>query len=249
MHAQIQKAQSGEDQASHDTQLMITHLGGLPITNAAPLVISPAAGVLFIGAPASTAEGGAIHVTLAFDHRILNGVAAARFLTEIGRRLDQLLEDNDARPERPVKVSAGTGAGEDLRNVLQAAPAGQRRRLLENHVGRMVASLLKIDAAEVDFGQPLRNQGLDSLEGSELAFSLERALAIPVPPTLVWNHPTITAIASHLLERLGMRIADASLVSNGGSVPVALLSEIEQLTDEQVKALLGSLPDTPGTTR
>jgi hypothetical protein len=79
--------------------------------------------------------------------------------------------------------------------------------------------------------------------------ALERALAIPVPPTLVWNHPTITAIASHLLERLGMRIADASLVSNGGSVPVALLSEIERLTEEQVKALLGALPDTTGPTR
>lgn len=118
LHAQIEQAQSGEDQASHDTQLLISYLGGLPITHAVPLVIPPAAGVLFVGAPQSSATGSTVNITFAFDHRILNGVAAARFIRRIIRQLGQLRKIASASSPRlkpstpaapPTAASGATG--------------------------------------------------------------------------------------------------------------------------------------------
>lgn len=243
MQRQIELARDGADQASHNVQLLITHLGGLPIHAARPVLIAPAAGILFVGAPASGPDGEVINLTLGFDHRIVNGVAAARFLTEIVRALERLPQQ--AGPRGNGHAAAAEPERGQFRRVIESAPAAARRRVLEEHVCETVAGLLAVDRSRIEPAVPLRNLGLESLHAAELAFALERSLDVTVPPTLVWNRPTVREIAEFLLEQLGGGDVGGGVSADSCpplASPAALLGEIERLSDDQVRTLLEMLP-------
>lgn len=46
--------------------------------------------------------------------------------------------------------------------------------------------------------QPLMAAGLDSLAATELQQGLSETLGLPLPPTLVFDYPTISALVAHL---------------------------------------------------
>ncbi|MBM3494422.1 MAG: hypothetical protein FJX72_08900 [Armatimonadetes bacterium] len=87
----IRRARNGEDQASALMQLSLSNLTGMGVTRAIPVVAGPAVGTIFVGAVRETPEirQGELRVRrvatvcLTFDHRMTNGVGAARFLAEI----------------------------------------------------------------------------------------------------------------------------------------------------------------------
>ncbi|MFJ8911186.1 SDR family NAD(P)-dependent oxidoreductase [Amycolatopsis sp. NPDC102389] len=64
-------------------------------------------------------------------------------------------------------------------------------------------------ADQVDPDRPLHESGLSSRESMELAAELGRYLGRPLPPTLVWQYPTITALATRLST-----VEDAAVVSS-----------------------------------
>ena len=66
------------DQAAGDMQILLTHLGEFGIVDATPTLVAPASAVFFLGAP--RADTGAVRIVLTFDHRLINGAAAAAFL-------------------------------------------------------------------------------------------------------------------------------------------------------------------------
>lgn len=91
-HSAIKSAQQGDDQAHEAMQISLTNLAGFGIRRAVPVVVSPAVATLFVGAPFADPrphpEKGfefvrSATVVLSFDHRIMNGVGAARFLRDI----------------------------------------------------------------------------------------------------------------------------------------------------------------------
>ncbi len=49
--ARIHAARDGEDQATADTQLLLTYMGAYDILDAVPVLVAPAIAVLFLGAP------------------------------------------------------------------------------------------------------------------------------------------------------------------------------------------------------
>jgi pyruvate dehydrogenase E2 component (dihydrolipoamide acetyltransferase) len=89
--AAIRRAREGEDQATAVMQLSLSNLTGMGVTRAVPVVAGPAVGTIFLGAVRQAPEirDGALHahrlatVCLTFDHRMTNGVGAARFLADI----------------------------------------------------------------------------------------------------------------------------------------------------------------------
>ena len=87
---------------------------------------------------------------------------------------------------------------------LRAAAPVERRALLETHLREQVGQVLRIAAARVDPATPLKSLGLNSLMSLELRNRLETAFGLTLPATLVWNYPTVTAVAAHLEERLGL---------------------------------------------
>jgi acyl transferase domain-containing protein/acyl-CoA synthetase (AMP-forming)/AMP-acid ligase II/thioesterase domain-containing protein/acyl carrier protein len=59
---------------------------------------------------------------------------------------------------------------------------------------------LQIDAVDVNVGEPFASHGVDSLQVVQIAGELEVWLERPLSPTLLYEYPTIEAIAQHLGE-------------------------------------------------
>jgi hypothetical protein len=129
-------AMNGDEQPHDGVRLVITYLGGLPATDAVPLLVSPATGVLFFGAPYATPEGHRAKFCLTFDHRIVNGVAAARFLDEIARQIE-CLAAHGANGHIDARRQGW------LAEALRAASAAERSSIAERAVAISVGNALR----------------------------------------------------------------------------------------------------------
>jgi pyruvate/2-oxoglutarate dehydrogenase complex dihydrolipoamide acyltransferase (E2) component len=96
----IDRARAGET-STCPVQLTISNMAPYGIRSAQPVVMPPAAATLFVGSPFSACRPGAdgsiqwiraARLVLAFDHRLMNGVGAARFLREVKQRIEGLPE-------------------------------------------------------------------------------------------------------------------------------------------------------------
>ena len=75
--------------------ITLSNLGGMGIESGTPLLVAPYTAIVFIGAVTErvVARDGAIAVrdvctvSVAFDHRAVDGATAARFTTALGRAL------------------------------------------------------------------------------------------------------------------------------------------------------------------
>lgn len=89
----IHAARDGDDQAGSDTHLLLTYMGSFGIIDAVPVLVSPAIAVLFIGATYEQNGRTLVNLVMTFDHRLINGVEAARFLHAVvgnAERLDHV---------------------------------------------------------------------------------------------------------------------------------------------------------------
>ena len=83
------EARRGQDQADATMQIILTCLGNSGITDASPTLVSPAVAVLFIGDKYEESGRTLVNLVLTFDHRLINGLGAAKFLQALVRRLEQ----------------------------------------------------------------------------------------------------------------------------------------------------------------
>lgn len=72
-------------EAAADTQILLTHLGEFGIVDSVPTLVAPASSIFFLGAPQQ--PSGAVRIAVTFDHRLINGAAAARFLNDLATAL------------------------------------------------------------------------------------------------------------------------------------------------------------------
>jgi acyl transferase domain-containing protein len=124
---------------------------------------------------------------------------------------------------------------------IRAAAPGERRALLEGHLREHVAHALRVAVSHVDRSVLLKDLGLNSLLSLELRNRLETSLGIILPATLVWNYPTVAALAAHLEERL--ELAAPAVAPEAAELAEApelerLLTEIQGLSDDEVHRLL-----------
>jgi acyl transferase domain-containing protein/acyl-CoA synthetase (AMP-forming)/AMP-acid ligase II/acyl carrier protein len=85
---------------------------------------------------------------------------------------------------------------------LQAGSPEQRRARLEQHLQKLLVSLLHIDPSDFSARQPFGEMGLDSVTTLEMRHRIEVTLGLSCPPTLLWSYPTLDALTSHLDERI-----------------------------------------------
>jgi acyl carrier protein len=68
------------------------------------------------------------------------------------------------------------------------------REWLMDHLSKT----LKTPRSRLDADAPFARYGLNSLDGVTLVMDLEEQLGIELPPTLLWDYPTINKCAAHL---------------------------------------------------
>ncbi|MET9008702.1 SDR family NAD(P)-dependent oxidoreductase, partial [Streptomyces pseudogriseolus] len=120
--------------------------------------------------------------------------------------------------QEPAGPHAPGAARPALVERVTALPAADRTAALEQHVRQAAATVLgHADPAAVPAERAFRDLGFDSLTAVELRDRLTKDTGLRLPTTLVFDHPTPTALARHL---------DAELTGEGGTV-AGMLAELE----------------------
>ena len=72
--------------------------------------------------------------------------------------------------------------------------------MLREEVRALAAKVLGASPRSVDLDEPLRDLGLDSLMAVELRNRLGAAVGRTLPATITFDCPTVSALATHLME-------------------------------------------------
>ncbi|MEU7540072.1 type I polyketide synthase, partial [Streptomyces narbonensis] len=124
----------------------------------------------------------------------------------------------DARESAPAGPGGSSATGRNqLAERLAAAAPGERTEILLGLVRAQAAAVLRMRSPEdVAADRAFKDIGFDSLAGVELRNRLTRATGLPLPATLVFDHPTPLALASLLrTEFLGDEEATAESTRSG----------------------------------
>ena len=93
---QVELAKQGTDQADEATTVMVSNIGNMGMRIGVPAIVAPAVATLAIGTAVSqpVPDGDSfrferqICATMAFDHRMANGVGAANFMNDVKQQIE-----------------------------------------------------------------------------------------------------------------------------------------------------------------
>jgi NADPH:quinone reductase-like Zn-dependent oxidoreductase/acyl carrier protein len=122
---------------------------------------------------------------------------------------------------------------------LESAASSQRMHILMELIAERVKSTLGIGGTqEIDPSQPLQELGLDSLLSIELRNSLAACLGQTLPATLLFNYPTLDALAGFISREVFGDLPETAASGKTDFAPTNLVEDIEALSDEEVDRLL-----------
>nr|WP_284749788.1 type I polyketide synthase [Amycolatopsis sp. RTGN1] len=114
--------------------------------------------------------------------------------------LDALPAVRRALEARPAEAESTPA---DFASRLTGLPPVEQERVVLDHVRDAIARVLgHAGAEEIDANRPFKEIGFDSLTAVELRNRLRAATGLKLPATLVFDHPTPSALAGFLLSAL-----------------------------------------------
>ncbi|HSP26412.1 MAG TPA: beta-ketoacyl reductase [Saliniramus sp.] len=123
----------------------------------------------------------------------------------------------------------------DWRGLLASSPESHRFDRLCDAIRAEAARILHLPAAELDDLKPLREAGLDSLMSIEFRNVLSEACASRLGATIVFDHPSVRALATHLADT-----AFDTLFAQKEEDAVSAADDLDGLDAEALAALLAS---------
>jgi len=166
-----------------------------------------------------------------------------RFLSPFGEQIPPFLSEMIVtKAEESITQTAAQESQQQQPQILSqladAKPAKQHA-LLVGYVQSHAAKVLGLNASKVGERVPLNEMGLDSLMAVELRNLLGNGLGLKrsLPATLVFDYPTVEAIADYLArDVLALQSAEAEAAAPTNAPDV--VESIEDLSDDEVDRLL-----------
>jgi phthiocerol/phenolphthiocerol synthesis type-I polyketide synthase D len=147
-------------------------------------------------------------------------------------------------------VTIGTGeAGEhssggtaDAAPDWATIPADRRRDELVVRLQAILARELRTSATAVDVDQPFPEMGLDSMIAMTVLKETQQLVGVDLSASMLWNHPSISALATHLVGLLAARYAepDNAAVQDDDLVFGSSGGVLDELFDQVESASTGS---------
>ena len=115
----------------------------------------------------------------------------------------------EARPHssvaEPMAFPCALANGSALGLTLGSLPPAERSKYVQAIVLQVVGEVAGSSTNKVDVEMPLADAGVDSLASTELASRLQSLTGVQLSPTVIFEHPSILAIAEFLqAEALGL---------------------------------------------
>ncbi|MGA5291299.1 type I polyketide synthase [Streptomyces pseudogriseolus] len=125
-------------------------------------------------------------------------------LRRVADHLPPLLRSLTGRPA--LRTAAASAQGTPASQGFAQLPEPKRRDALTDLVRTTLSTVLgHAPGTSIGLDLPFTRLGLDSLTALELRNSLSRETGLPLPATLVFDHPTPQAVVDHLLTAFGPR--------------------------------------------
>jgi len=190
----------------------------------------------------------------ALEHAMCDGAAQVGVTPVNWQTFVENSQANGSRPffskmkrsltERSVAKADDTTANStpesDIVYQLQQAYPNKRRPILLSHLQASAARILGLPVDNpIDRQQPLTEMGLDSLMAVELRNNLRKSLVMSLPATLLFDFPTIQALADFIMgEMFESDEPEPSNLQVDGGDSDDLLSMIEDISDDDADRLL-----------
>ncbi|MFC9953922.1 type I polyketide synthase, partial [Streptomyces prasinus] len=145
-------------------------------------------------------------------------------LAALPEAVDALAEGAEGDEGRPG--ASGDSAASAVRSLLAGVPESEWVRTLVDLVRRETATVLGYPEP-VEAERPFKDLGVDSLTALQVRKRVADAVGLPLPATLVFDHPTPTAVARHLLSLISedqRAAATAGPVAMASDEPLAIVS-------------------------
>jgi amino acid adenylation domain-containing protein len=122
---------------------------------------------------------------------------------------------------RTASLVQATGTGTDsmdgqIRGVILSSPEAQQHRIAADYLVDKVAAALKVEPVLIEPERPLHEIGLDSLTAFELKNRVEADLGIVLPVGKFLQKPTISVIASAILDHIRKDVRSENDIAKTG---------------------------------
>jgi len=143
--------------------------------------------------------------------------------------------------ELAANVQPAARTRSDLRERLADVSAAEAREMLRELVHAQVAWILGLSASDsIDPQQGFYALGIDSLASLQLKNRLQAALDVPLPATIVFNHPTIESLTRYLAAMILPQAAAEPVNSAASHLDGLSSNELAQLLTAQIARMNGA---------
>ena len=187
--AGLEEAKAGRSTVDGTATLLVSSLDDDGALQAAPVVVPPAVATLMLGAAYPGPDGTRL-LTLAYDHGVLNGREATRFLEAVRQRV----EDTAGAVPAARQADRDTGVDAEPHPARPADPST---------IGRLTSLVEEVTGGAPLPDRPLGEAGLTSKAAVQLVVAANETFGARLPDTAVWHHPTIRELAVAIEESAG----------------------------------------------
>ena len=128
----------------------------------------------------------------------------------------------------PDTASGGTGVAPA--RAWSEMSADEVLAELQNGLRTILATELRTPESEVDTDRPFAEMGLNSVMAMSIRREVEQLTRVELSATMLWNHPTIASLATHLAEKVAPHTvsqADSDVDSASDSLLDSLFDSVE----------------------